>query len=127
MHLRGISAETERLAKVEAARQGKSLSEFVSDAILRAARASESESARRLAPLAIERAWYEAHRDEVARAHAGKIVAIAGEEIIATGSVLVDVARDVRSRIGERPAYVVNIVAKQPKRKLAPSPARGVA
>jgi hypothetical protein len=32
MHLRGIFAETERLAKVEAARQGKSLSEFVSDA-----------------------------------------------------------------------------------------------
>jgi hypothetical protein len=126
LHLRGVSPEIERLAKMEAARLGKSLSEFVSDAIQRAARASESESERRLAPLTAERAWYETHRDEVAREYAGKIVAIANGGVIVAGDALIDVAREVRARIGDQPAYVVNL-AKQPKPKLAPSPARGAA
>jgi hypothetical protein len=126
MHLRGISAETERLAKIEAARRGISLSEFVSYAILRATRAFESDAERRLAPLAAERVWYEEPRDEIARKYDGKIVAIANGDVIFVGDTLVDVANEVRSRIGDQPVYVVNLTAPQ-KRKLAPSPARGVA
>jgi hypothetical protein len=126
MHLRGISPEIERLAKIEAARRGISLSEFVSDAIQRAARAFETEASLRLAPLSAERTWFEEHRSELARTHAGKIVAIAGGAIIASGDTLVDVANDVRSLIGNSPAYVVTISADQ-KRSLSRSPSRGAA
>jgi len=122
MHLRGISAETKRLAKIEAARRGISLSAFVSDAILRATRAFESDAERRLAPLTAERVWYEEHRDEIARKYRGKIVAIANSDVIFVGDRLVDVANEVRSRVGDRPVYVVNLMAPQ-KRKPAPGAA----
>ncbi len=124
MHLRGISSETERLAKAAAARRGISLSEFVSHAILQATRAAESEAERRLAPLSAERAWYDEHRDEVVEKYNGKIVAIANGEILVAGDSLVDVAGEVRSKLGDRPVYVVDLTSQRQPR-VAPSPARG--
>ena len=124
--MRGISAEIERLAKVEAARRGVSLSEFVSSAIIAATRAREDDAERRLAPLAAERAWYETHRDAVAREHHGKIVAICGGAVVFSGESLVDVANAVRARLGDRPVYAVDLTVAQ-GRTLPPSPARGFA
>jgi hypothetical protein len=126
VHLRGIPAEIERLAKAEAARRGITLSEFISQAIVLATRAHESDAGRRLAPLAVERVWYGDHREEVAHKYGGKIVAILNSGVIYAGDTLVDVATDVRSRVGDRPVYVVNLAIPR-KPILAPSPARGVA
>jgi hypothetical protein len=126
MNLRGIPAEIERLAKAEAAHRGITLSEFISRAIVLATRAYESDAERRLTPLAAERAWYDHHRAEVTREYEGKIVAILDSTVIYAGDTLIDVAKEVRSRVGDRPVYVVNLTIPQ-KRVLAPSPARGAA
>jgi len=126
VHLRGIPAEIERLTKAEAARRGITLSEFMSQAIVLATRAYESDAERRLAPLAAERAWYDGHREEVAREYDGKVVAILDSGVIYAGDTLVDVANEARAHFGDRPIYVVNLTTSR-KRSLAPSPARGVA
>ncbi len=124
MHLRGIPSEVERLAKMEAARRGVSLSDFVTAAILAASHSAETDAERRLAPIASERLWYDANREAVAQEYAKKIVAISGSGVIYAGDTLVEVAKEVRARIGDRPVYVVDLTGK---RGPGPSPARGSA
>jgi hypothetical protein len=111
MDLQGISEEVERLAKAEATRRGITLAEFVSHAIVTASRVSNAEFnfEKRIAPLAEERAWYQAHREEIARDYAGKMVAISKSAVIGSAKNTYEIANLARAKIGDRPVYVVDL------------------
>ena len=126
VHLRGISPDIQRLAKAEAARRGVTLSEFVSQAIIQATGVFAADAERRLAPIARERKWYEAHREELTQKYDGMFVAISDDGVLCVGETLIAVASEVRQRIGHRPVFVVHVTST-PKRRLGPSPARGAA
>jgi hypothetical protein len=120
VHLRGVSPEVERLAKVEAARRGMSLSAFVSMAIEAvAAKDAHDRNAARPSPFAVERTWFEEREDELRAAYPGKMIAILGQEVVDSGDTLPELARRLQAKYGMTPVFVVDLTEDR-RPRLAP-------
>lgn len=127
LYLRGMPRRLVREAKAEAARQGITLTAFVSQCLARALGRSASGDAQSLLPKDLRKsaAWFEAHKHELLRQYPGEYVAIVNEGVVDHDRKFDPLARRLFSSFGVRPILVPKLtpeIARGPEIVNIPSP-----
>jgi hypothetical protein len=100
LYVRGVSRRVVREAKAAAAREGRTLGNWVSDTLARATGAAGA--AVRTGTLRDDLAWYESNRHRLERRHPGEYVAIVRRRVVDHDADFDALARRVFARYGTR-------------------------
>ena len=105
---RNLPVELVRETKAAAARRGKSLTAFVSDALARSLRLEDVPSDEPDA-LAEDIAWYQRHRSKLLQRYRGKYVAIVDRAVVDHDRDFSALAERVFGRFGYRSIYMPRV------------------
>jgi plasmid stability protein len=108
LFLRNLPTELVREAKAAAARRGKSLTAFVSEALTRSLRVEDTPSDEPDV-LAADIAWYQRNRSKLLRRYRGEYVAIVDGAVVDHDRDFSTLAARVFGRFGNRSIYMPRV------------------
>jgi hypothetical protein len=105
LYLRNVPTKLVREAKARAARDGKTLTRFVTDSLARAVRGPDEADALDAA-FAADTRWFEENRARLSRRYRGEYVAIVDEAVIDHDVDFDALASRVFERVGTRSIFI---------------------
>jgi len=125
LYLRNVPAHLVRQAKVKAAREDRTLTAVVIEALARALESGEESGDAADDELRESMRWYEENRATLLRDHRGEYVAILDRAVIDHDEDFESLAQRVFDRLGVRPIFMPR-VTQEPERVRFRSPRRRV-
>ncbi|MGH3666149.1 MAG: hypothetical protein ACRDU8_08715 [Egibacteraceae bacterium] len=111
LYLRGLPKAVVRESKARAARQGMTLTAYVTEILARAAGVDDEDPVATDGGLAADRAWYLHNRDRLAEQHEGSYLAVLDQQVVDHDAEFAALARRVRDRFGRRPVLMPKCVS----------------
>jgi Family of unknown function (DUF5678) len=114
LYLRGVPTRVVREAKAAAARQGSTLTAFVSETLERSLQTVEATSSATDDDLRAEMRWYDRNRDLLLKRYPGEYVAIVGRSVIDHDQAFDTLATRVFARVGVRNVFMPRVTRIAP-------------